>query len=97
MLGFVTNELTDPENQKKVAVFIPTAFVPPQGFLLFLPKEKILSCYLTVEEAIKAIMSVGIVAPQTFSPSSSDRKSEKESVENLEGVNYPNSKMEGGS
>jgi len=97
MLGFVTNELTDPENQKKVAVFIPTAFVPPQGFLLFLPKEKVLSCYLTVEEAIKAIMSVGIVAPQAFSPSSSDRKSEKESVENLEGVNYPNSKMEGGS
>jgi uncharacterized membrane protein len=96
MLGFVTNELTDLENQKKIAVFIPTAFVPPQGFLVFLPKEKVLACHLTVEEAIKAIMSVGIVAPQTFSSSSSDKKSEKEPVENIERVDYPNSKMEGG-
>jgi uncharacterized membrane protein len=97
MLGFVTNELTDLENQKKLAVFIPTAFVPPQGFLLFLPKEKVLFSHLTVEEAIKAIMSVGIVAPQTFSIVSSDMKLEKESVENLKRVNYSNSKMEGGS
>jgi uncharacterized membrane protein len=97
MLGFVTNELTDSENQKKVAVFIPTAFVPPQGFLLFLPKEKVLSSPLTVEEAIKAIMSAGIVAPHSFSISSSDMKLEKEPVENLERVNYSNSKMEGGS
>jgi uncharacterized membrane protein len=97
MLGFVTNELTDSENQKKVAVFIPTAFIPPQGFLLFLPKEKVLPSPMTVEEAIKAIMSAGIVAPHSFSLSSSDMKLEKEPVENLERVNYSNSKMEGGS
>jgi uncharacterized membrane protein len=52
---------------------------------------------LTVEEAIKAIMSAGIVAPHSFSISSSDMKLEKEPVENLERVNYSNSKMEGGS
>src|SRR5512139_1817326 len=83
VLGFVTNELTDLEHQKKVTVFIPTAFIPPQGFLLFLPKEKILPSQLTVEEAIKAIMSVGIVTPNTLSISLSSPKSEKESVENF--------------
>jgi uncharacterized membrane protein len=57
VLGFVTNELMDIERQTKVTVFIPTAFVPPQGFLLFLPKEKTLPAQLTVEEAIKAIAS----------------------------------------
>jgi len=82
VLGFVTNELTDSGHQKKVTVFIPTAFIPPQGFLLFLPKEKLLPSQLTIEEAIKAIMSVGIVAPQTLSISLSSPKSEKESVEN---------------
>jgi uncharacterized membrane protein len=97
MLGFVTNELTVLEDQKRVAVFVPTAFIPPQGFLLFLPREKVLLSPLTIEEAIKAIMSVGIVFPQTLSVPSSDRKSEKEPVENIERVNYPNSKMEGGS
>jgi uncharacterized membrane protein len=78
VLGFVTNELTDLERQTKVTVFVPTAFVPPQGFLLFLPKEKLLPSQLTIEEAIKAIMSVGIVTPRTLSVPLSGSKSEKE-------------------
>ena len=77
VLGFVTNELMDIERQTKVTVFVPTAFVPPQGFLLFLPKEKTLPAQLTVEEAIKAIMSVGIVTPRTLSVPLSRSKSEK--------------------
>ncbi|HXX32839.1 MAG TPA: DUF502 domain-containing protein [Thermodesulfobacteriota bacterium] len=78
VLGFVTNELTDLDRQTKVTVFVPTAFVPPQGFLLFLPKEKTLPAQLTVEEAIKAIMSVGIVTPHTLSVPLSTSKSKKE-------------------
>jgi uncharacterized membrane protein len=96
MLGFVTNELMDLEHQKKVAVFVPTAFVPPQGFLLFLPKEKILPSQLTVEEAIKAIMSVGIVTPHALTIPLSSPKSEKESVENFKGIKVLNPKIEGG-
>ncbi len=97
VLGFVTNELTDLEQQVKVTVFVPTAFVPPQGFLLFLPKEKILPSRLTIEEAIKAIMSAGIVTPHHLSVPLSRTKSEKEAIENLKGMNYLNSKIEGGS
>jgi uncharacterized membrane protein len=78
VLGFVTNELTDLNRQTKVTVFVPTAFVPPQGFLLFLPREKTLPAQLTVEEAIKAIMSVGIVTPHALSVSLSRSKSDKE-------------------
>jgi uncharacterized membrane protein len=78
VLGFVTNELTDLDRQTKVTVFVPTAFVPPQGFLLFLPKEKTLPAQLTVEEAIKAIMSVGIVTPRTLSVPLSSSKLKKE-------------------
>jgi len=96
VLGFVTNELTDLGQQTKVTVFIPTAFVPPQGFLLFLPKEKMLPSHLTIEEAIKAIMSVGIVAPHHLSIPLSGTPSEKESIENLKEVKYSNSKTEGG-
>jgi uncharacterized membrane protein len=96
VLGFVTNELTDLDRQTKMAVFVPTAFVPPQGFLLFLPKEKVLPSQLTIEEAIKAIMSVGIVTPQTLSVPLSSPESEKDSVENSTGLNYLNLKNEGG-
>jgi uncharacterized membrane protein len=101
VLGFVTNELKDIERQTKVTVFIPTAFVPPQGFLLFLPKERILPSHLTIEEAIKAIMSVGIVIPHTlpalFSELLSGSKPENESIENFKDMKYLNSKIEGGS
>ncbi len=96
VLGFVTNELIDLQRQVKVAVFVPTAFVPPQGFLLFLPKEKILPSQLTIEEAIKSIMSVGIVTPQTLSIPISRVGSEKDSVDNSAGLKYLNLKNEGG-
>jgi uncharacterized membrane protein len=78
VLGFVTNELTDLDRQTKVTVFVPTAFLPPQGFLLFLPKEKTLPAQLTVEEAIKSIMSVGIVTPHALSVPLSTSTSKKE-------------------
>ena len=97
VLGFVTNELTDLDQQTKVTVFVPTAFVPPQGFLLFLPKKKILPSQLTIEEAIKSIMSVGIVTPHTLSVALSETKPEREIIENPKGMGYLNSKIEGGS
>jgi uncharacterized membrane protein len=88
--------LTDLEQQTKVTVFIPTAFVPPQGFLLFLPKEKMLPSHMTIEEAIKVIMSVGIVAPHNLSIPLSGTPSDKESIENLKEIKYSNPKIEGG-
>jgi len=96
VLGFVTNELTSLEHQRKVTVFVPTAFIPPQGILLFLPKEKIYPSQLTIEEAIKAIMSVGIVTPNTLSVPLSGSQSEEERIENFQRMNYLNSKIEGG-
>ena len=36
VLGFLTNEVNDLEDQRKVTVFVPTGFAPPAGFLLFL-------------------------------------------------------------
>ena len=96
VLGFITNELTDLENEKMITVFIPTAFAPPAGHLLFLPKEKILPSQMTIEEAIKTIMSVGIVTPSHLTVSLNRTKSDKESIENSEGMKYLNSKIEGG-
>jgi len=60
------------------------------GFLLFLPKEKILSSQLTIEEAIKAIMPGGIVTPPESLgfPLSSFRNrllKEKKPIENFDG------------
>jgi len=96
VLGFLTNEVIDLEDQRKVTVFVPTGFAPPAGFLLFLPKEEILPSQLTIEEAIKTIMSVGIVVPPQLSVPLSSDKSKKEPIENFRGMKYLNSKIEGG-
>jgi uncharacterized membrane protein len=96
VLGFVTNELTDFEDQRKATVFVPTGLAPPAGFLLFLPKEKILPSQLTIEEAIKTIMSVGIVAPQHLAVPLPNPKLDRGSIENLKSMKYLDSKTEGG-
>jgi uncharacterized membrane protein len=101
VIGFVTNEMKDIEGQTRLTVFVPTAMVPPTGFLLFLPREKVVYSRLTIEEAIKAVMSVGIVAPSTLpislSPLPSGKPSEQAKIEHLEGRTYLNPKIEGGS
>ena len=92
-LGFITNELKDLEHHSKVTVFLPTAFIPPQGILLFLPREKIIPSNFTIEEAIKAIMSVGIVIPSTLNTILPEPKFK---IEHIQIQKQPNSKIEGG-
>ena len=100
VLGFVTNELKAADSPANMTVFVPTAFFPPQGFLLFLPREKVIPSSFTIEDAIKAIMSVGIVTPNGHSlrlPESSSRPpSQEEAIANFPEMKYVNSKSEGG-
>ena len=96
VLGFITNELTDLENEEKITVFIPTAFAPPAGHLLFLPKENVFPSQMTVEDAIKTIMSVGIVTPSHLTVSLTPATSGRESIENSERMKYLNPKVKGG-
>jgi uncharacterized membrane protein len=80
---------------KKITVFIPTG-LPSRRPPSFPPKEKVFPSQMTVEEAIKTIMSVGFVTPPHLTISLTHTKSDKESIENSEGMKYLNSKVEGG-
>lgn len=67
VMGFVTGttkgevqSLTDTE---VVNVFLPTTPNPTSGFLLFVPKKDLTYMKMGVEEAIKMIVSGGIVTP----------------------------------
>jgi uncharacterized membrane protein len=46
-----------------VNVFLPTTPNPTSGFLLFVPEKDVLTLDMTVEEAIKFVVSGGIVPP----------------------------------
>lgn len=78
-IGFITSEKQGEWAHKVstdlVSVFVPTTPNPTSGFLLYLPKSKIIDLDISVETAIKAIMSAGYLsnsnaqkAPSTMTP-----------------------------
>ena len=68
VIGFVTGE-TKGEVQTLneeilINVFIPTTPNPTSGFLLFVPKKDLTYMKMKVEDAVKMVISGGIVTPQ---------------------------------
>lgn len=49
--------------RRAVPVFIPTTPNPTSGFFLLVPEEAVIALDLSVDEAIKAIISGGLIAP----------------------------------
>lgn len=52
-----------PNEEEKVAVFLPTTPNPTSGFLLFLPRKDVIPLRMKVEDAAKLIISAGLVYP----------------------------------
>ncbi|MBF0254120.1 MAG: DUF502 domain-containing protein [Candidatus Omnitrophica bacterium] len=57
------------------SVFLPTTPNPTSGVLLFLPKEEIIEIPLTVEEAVKLVISAGTLTGKTLMDARPDAKS----------------------
>ena len=47
-----------------VTAFIPTTPNPTSGFIVFVPREDVIELTMSVEEALKMIISLGVVVPQ---------------------------------
>lgn len=66
-IGFVTGktegEVQKMTNQETINVFVPTTPNPTSGFLLFVPKKDVKYLDMSVEEAIKMVVSAGIITP----------------------------------
>lgn len=67
-LGFVTGEGTE-EIQEKTKeflfnIFVPTTPNPTSGFLIFVPKGEVIPLTMSVDDAIKMIISGGISVPK---------------------------------
>jgi len=71
-IGFITGETTgEVQNlteDKVINIFLPTTPNPTSGFLLFVPRRDVVILDMTVEEAIKMVMSGGIVTPPDRRP-----------------------------
>ena len=67
VIGFVTGEgsgeIQVKTEQTLINVFVPTTPNPTSGFLLFVPKNELISLEMSVEEGFKLAISGGIVIP----------------------------------
>lgn len=66
-LGFVTSEglrtIADAEKKPFMTVFIPTSPTPMSGFVVYVPREEIIPMPISVEEAMRIIISCGVLSP----------------------------------
>jgi len=66
-IGFLTGvtegEVQDVTGQEVINVFVPTTPNPTSGFLLFVPRTDVIELAMPVEDALKMIVSGGIVTP----------------------------------
>ncbi|MEG9862469.1 MAG: DUF502 domain-containing protein [Parvularculales bacterium] len=66
-IGFVTGktrgEVQNMSSEELVNVFVPTTPNPTSGFLLFFPRDELITLDMKVEEAVKMVVSGGIVTP----------------------------------
>jgi uncharacterized membrane protein len=72
-IGFFTQD-TKGEVQRRlkhdvVSVFLPTTPNPTSGFLLFVPKNEVTDLDLTIEEALKLVISGGAIIPTSTNKS----------------------------
>jgi uncharacterized membrane protein len=75
-IGFVTAEgmkaLNQATQKHLVCVFVPAAPTPFSGFVLYVPREDLVPLPLSVDEAMRIIISAGVIHPnhQSVGPAS---------------------------
>ncbi|WP_028387679.1 DUF502 domain-containing protein [Legionella fairfieldensis] len=68
-LAFLTGtshpEVLSRTGEEMLSLFVPTTPNPTSGFLMMIPKENAIELSMSIEEALKFIISLGVVAPPT--------------------------------
>jgi len=63
MLGFVTGSIKDQNGEELLRVFVPSSPHPLTGIVFIVKPSQTLDCGWTVEEALKMVVSIGIISP----------------------------------
>ena len=63
-LAFVTGKAVDFKGQRKIPIFIPHTPNPTTGFLVLLSEEEIIDTDITMEDAMKMVLSGGLLTPE---------------------------------
>lgn len=68
-LGFQTGganiEINTKTNEEMVSLFVPTTPNPTSGFLIMIPKQEVIELNMSIDEALKFIISLGVMQPES--------------------------------
>jgi uncharacterized membrane protein len=65
-LAFVTGQPVEFKGQKKIPLFIPHTPNPMTGFLVLLSTDQIIDTDMTIEDAMKMVLSGGLLSPKAI-------------------------------
>lgn len=65
-LAWVTNEMIAASGKRYLTCFVPTIPNPTTGFILLVEESRAYPARMSIEEAMKVIMSCGLVTPETL-------------------------------
>lgn len=63
--GSVIDEVQEKTGQEVINIFVPTTPNPTSGFFIMVPVEDVIELEMSVDEALKLIISLGVVSPDT--------------------------------
>jgi uncharacterized membrane protein len=61
--GATNTEINTKANEEMVSLFVPTTPNPTSGFLMMLPKREVTELNMSIDEALKFIISLGVMQP----------------------------------
>ena len=65
-IGLVTSRVVNDEGEELLAVYIPTTPIPSSGFLIMMPVSEVKPAGISVDDAMKVVISGGILAGTVF-------------------------------
>jgi uncharacterized membrane protein len=68
LTGVTQGEVRDLTSGEMINVFVPTTPNPTSGFLLFVPRSDVIPLSMSVEDALKMVVSGGLLTPPPPQP-----------------------------
>ncbi|PKB72847.1 MAG: hypothetical protein BZY75_04885 [SAR202 cluster bacterium Io17-Chloro-G7] len=65
-IGLITSRMTDYNGVEMLAIYIPTTPIPSSGFLIIAPVDQVTLTDMSVEEAMRVVISGGVLSGQVF-------------------------------
>lgn len=63
MLAFIVGSIKGPNDEELLRVFVPSSPHPLTGIIFLIKPSETMECGWTVEEALKMVVSIGIISP----------------------------------